>query len=35
MYAILVGASVPQTDFSSNIGTAYCPIIPCDSEKTK
>lgn len=28
MYAILVGASVPQTDFSSSIGTAYCPIRP-------
>lgn len=28
MYAIRVGASVPQTDFSSNIGTAYCPIRP-------
>ena len=28
MYAILVGASVPHTDFSSRIGTAYCPIRP-------
>jgi hypothetical protein len=30
MYAIRVGASVPQTDFSSSIGTAYCPIRPCN-----
>lgn len=28
IYAIRVGASVPHTDFSSSIGTAYCPIRP-------
>ena len=28
IYAIRVVASVPHTDFSSSIGTAYCPIRP-------
>ena len=28
IYAIRVGASVPHTDLSSSIGTAYCPIRP-------